>query len=455
MVAFGLMSIIPLLVLGYVVSVYVMPNARDPGELSLVLGLVLGIALLGFWVARSFVFPLVRLAAQAQEIARGELERQADVNAPDEVGSIGVALNQITQRVRENMSELRLYGEQTKHLNLEINRRILALSHLLQVSDLIAQSAKVEDVVTFTLEKLSQMDEAELNLLLEVTGEPATFAVRAVVGTDVSRMQALQGAQVTAPWLARILRERRPASLDAATGGVEKESLEQLFGMTSAYCQPILSMGQGIGLLISANRKPGFLFQEDCLDLLRVFAKQLTIALENDLLARRAEELKVIDELTGLYNAGYIHSRLEEEIRRAIRYHRCCSLVLVNVDDFSKIREQHGPLAGEGVVHQVGDLLKAQVREVDRVGRTGTDEFALILPETNKREAIEFAERVREVVEGHTFLNGNSRLPGPLHISAGVSENPLDGSAEEELFRKALEAVRGAKRTGKNRVLAA
>ena len=456
MVAFGLMSVIPLLVLGYVVTVYVLPNAGNSGELSLVLGLALGLALLGFWVARSFVFPLIRLASQVQEIAQGHLERRVEVSAPDEVGSIGVALNQITQRVRENMAQLRVYGEQTKHLNLEINRRILTLSHLLQVSNLIAQSAKVEDVITFILEKLTQLDEAELNLLLEGTGEGPTFAVRMALGNDLGRMQQLQGARVTAPWLAKLLRERRAAAIDSVNGtSVEREALEQLFGMTNAYCQPILSVGQGIGLLISANRKPDFVFREDCLELLQVFAKQMTIAMENDLLAKRAEELKVIDELTGLYNAGYIHSRLEEEIRRALRYHRSCSLVLVNVDDFTRIREQFGPLAGEGVIHQVAELLKGQVREVDRAGRTGTDEFAVILPETNKREAIEFAERLREAVEKNIFMNGNARLPGSLHVSAGVSENPLDGASDEELFRKASEAMHSAKRTGKNRVLAA
>jgi len=190
-VAFSLMSIVPLLVLGYVVTNYAFPQMKTIGDLSLVVALAAGIALLGMAVASSLVLPIVKLASEAQAIAAGNLDRTVDVRAPDEVGSLGVALNQITQRVRDNMSQLRVYGEQTKHLNLEINRRVLTLSHLLQVSNLISQSAKVEEVTGFILEKLTQLEEAELNCLLERTGEDGTFLIRAAVGTDAVQAQAL------------------------------------------------------------------------------------------------------------------------------------------------------------------------------------------------------------------------------------------------------------------------
>lgn len=455
-VAFSLMSVMPLLVLGYVVTTYVFPRLESIGDLSLVVLLTAVIAFLGLAVARGMVMPIIRLASQAQEIASGHLDQQVQVTTGDELGSLGTALNQITQKVRDNMSQLRVYGEQTKHLNLEINRRVVTLSHLLQVSNLISQSAKFEEVAGFIVEKLTQLEEAELNCLLEPGEEDGSFVIRFVAGADVAQAAALQGTRVASLWLARLLTEKRMVILDAEhDSSPGREFLEKTFQMHQAVCQPIVSLGQGTAVLISANRKPDFSFQEDCLDLLKVFGKQVTIAMENDLLNKRAKELEIMDELTGLYNAGYICNRMEEEVQRSIRYHRPCSLVVVNVDGFRQFQEMQGALRGEKLLKWVGKTLASCVTEVDRVGRMAQEEFAVILPEQNKREAVELASSIRDrLTEGlKEFLKG-SEQPGPT-ISAGVSENPIDGSTGSELFVKAAERVQAAKRMGKNQVMAA
>ncbi|MBI3333510.1 MAG: sensor domain-containing diguanylate cyclase [Candidatus Omnitrophica bacterium] len=447
MVSFSLMSVVPLLVLGYVTANYVFPHMGVAPDLSLVVCLAIGIACLGFLVARSLVLPVVRLASQVKAAAEGELKGEFEVKGSDEIGTLSAALNQLTDKVRENMGQLRVYGEQTKHLNLEINRRMLTLSHLLQVSNLITQSAKVEEIISFILEKLTQIEGAELNCFLEVTGDPNLFLVRAIRGVDGLEAEALlNNAKLAAPWFQKALQKGQALVID------EKNPLPQAdpfvrerMGMTNAVCQPLLSMGHGIGWLICANRKPDFTFTEDSLELLRIFAKQLAIAIENDLLTRRTEELKLVDELTGLYNAGYMRSRLEEEVRRAVRYHRPCSLVVFSLDDFQQFEDLYGGLAGEEILRQVADLLKGAVSEVDRVGRLGAEEFALILPERNKREAIELGEEIRARIEKRQFTHGPQRLSHSMTASVGLSENPLDGSTGEELLGKAMEAVRSAK----------
>ncbi len=454
MVAFSLMSVLPLLVLGYVLVNFVLPHTKGFGELSWVVGGALALALLGFLVMRSLVLPVIKMAGEVQEIAAGHLERSVNTRAPDELGALGVALNQVTRRVRENMAQLRVYGEQTKHLNVEINRRILVLSHLLQVSNLISQSAKIEEVIAFVLEKLTHLEEAELNCLLEPSGEPNTFLVRAAAGIDPQNLKALLTSRWIAPWLAQALAEGKTIVVDAKSGtSREREALQQFLGMANVVCQPLTSMGFGMGALVSANGKTDFTFGEESLELLKIFARQMGIAIENDLLIKRAEELKVLDELTGLYNTGYMKSRLEEEIRRASRYHRACSVVLLNLDGFRKLRELYGGLTAESVLKQMAKLLREGVTEVDRIGRTGPDEFMMILPERNKREAIELAENIRRRIEEHSFLNGPQRISQRLSVSGGVSENPLDGSTGEELVKRAAEAVRSAKAQGKNRIV--
>ena len=454
-VAFVLMSIVPLLVLGYVVSNYVFPHLDTLWDLSLVVLLTVGISFLGLVVARSIVLPVVKLASEAQAIAEGHLEQQVDVQAPGEVGALGVALNQITVRVRENMEQLRVYGEQTRHLNLEINKRILTFSHLLQVSNLITQSANVEETLSFILEKLTHLEEAQLSCLLQPTEEPNVFLVRSARCVDPDQAEALMRTKrVVAPWLARVLSRQEPFIIDGvASSSHEGELLQQLFGMTNGVCQPLVSLGKVVGVLISANRKTDFRFDKDTLELLGIFAKQMSIAYENDLLARRAEELRVTDELTGLYNASYMKERLEEEILRALRYHRSCSLVVFNLDNFRQFSKFYGESASEDILRQVASLLKGETSEVDRIGRMDSDAFAVILPERNKREAIDFAESVRRKIGSASFINGSKRLAGALTVSGGVSENPLDGSTSDELLTKATEALKQAKVQGKNRVV--
>ena len=457
-VAFSLTSVLPLLVLAYVVANYVLPRLQTRWDLYLVVGLTAGITLLGFLVIRGLVLPVIKLSQRAQAIAAGYLVPEMEVRTPDEIGALGVALNQITQKVHENVAQLKVCGEETRQLNLEINRRILTLSDLLQVSNLVSQSAGVEEVLTFILEKLTQLEEAQLNCLLELDEKENSFIVRAASGMNQAQaqVQMLLHSQWVAPGFKKILKERQVFVIDhRSTHSQEQEMLKQLFGMTNAVCQPLTLTGGKGGILICANQKEGFTFGEDALELFKIFAKLAAISIENDLLLKRAKTLEITDELTGLYNEKYMRNRLEEEIRRAIRYHRPCSLVLLNLDSFRELQDLCGGLASEGILRQVADPLKPQVSEVDRVGRIGLDEFMMVLPERNKREAIELAEGIRRRIESDSFANGGmSSLPRPLTISAGISENPLDGSTSEELLIKATDALKLAKVQGKNRVVA-
>lgn len=445
LVAVGLMAVIPLLILEYILANHVLPQQRTLTDLSLVATLATAIALLGFSIVQSLVFPVVRLAAQAQAIAEGDAERPGNVQGPDELGQLGGALDQIARRVRENLTQLRVYGEQTKHLNLEINRRILSLSDILQVSNLITQSANIEEVRAFTLQKLSQLEELDLNLLLEPSGEPPGFLVHAAAGADAGLTATLRHTKLASPWLQQVFSDRRLGLADAAAETPPpQELLRQLGGMANVICQPLTAMGHSVGLLCSANRRPDFQFSKDLVDLLKIYAKQLSIAMENDLLAHQIEESQVMDERTGLYSAGYLKARLEEEIRRATRYHRACSLVAVHLAGLRQVQERYGHPAADELLRQAATTLKERISEVDRVGRVGPEMLALILPERNRREARELAEALRQRIEAATFLSGRQPIPHPFAVGCGVSENPVDGATGAQLLAKAVAEAQGA-----------
>jgi len=96
-------------------------------------------------------------------------------------------------------------------------------------------------------------------------------------------------------------------------------------------------------------------------------------------------------------------------------------------------------------------LIKNSVSEIDRVGRTGDNEFAVVLPEKNKRNAYRIAEEIRKKIE--EVFQSEPQINKRITISGGVSENPLDGTTAEELISKATDLLKTAKIKGKNQIL--
>jgi diguanylate cyclase (GGDEF)-like protein len=178
------------------------------------------------------------------------------------------------------------------------------------------------------------------------------------------------------------------------------------------------------------------------IDLTSVFVKQGAIALENELLLRKNKALSTRDEVTGLYNETYIRQRLDEEIRRAIAYQRPCALLAFTIDGFDAYRQRQEPAESDRALKKVGRVIQDAVTEIDRVGRFASNEFVVVLPERNKRQAIDVAEEIRRRVEFafSSSVDNEERLT----VSGSVAENPLDGVTAEDLLMKSRAAINGA-----------
>jgi diguanylate cyclase (GGDEF)-like protein len=158
------------------------------------------------------------------------------------------------------------------------------------------------------------------------------------------------------------------------------------------------------------------------------------------------------DSLTGLYNRRSFQERLEQEVDRAIRYHRPLSLIMIDIDYFKTYNDTYGHLQGDSVLVEVARTLKQLSRAPDIVARYGGEEFALILPETDKANAETLGRRLREYVEQHTFPGAVALPTQALTISVGVaSYTPPD--TKEVLIEAADVALYHAKRQGRNRVV--
>jgi diguanylate cyclase (GGDEF)-like protein len=158
------------------------------------------------------------------------------------------------------------------------------------------------------------------------------------------------------------------------------------------------------------------------------------------------------DGLTGLPNRRYLLLRLYEEFARAKRYRTPLSLALFDIDRLNDTNEDHGQIAGDAVIRRVGELVRAQVRREDVLGRMGGDVFGVVLPGNRSRGAAILANKVRTEAEESTVTLGGMDIT--IRLSCGIATVPdnREIASSDDLVSSAETALRGAKTRGGNRV---
>ncbi len=151
------------------------------------------------------------------------------------------------------------------------------------------------------------------------------------------------------------------------------------------------------------------------------------------------------DDLTGLYNRRHIFQILKEEISSSNRYSESLSLMMIDLDKFKKINDKYGHQFGDFMLQNVARIILSNIRESDRLGRYGGEEFLLILPHTDLESAKTVALRIGRAVEEAGFGENNVRMT----VSIGVCS--YHGNSLEEFVERADELMYQAKKTGRNR----
>jgi diguanylate cyclase (GGDEF)-like protein len=206
------------------------------------------------------------------------------------------------------------------------------------------------------------------------------------------------------------------------------------------------------GLKIGADEYVCKPFEEQEL-LVRISAMLRIKALHDLVAAQRAhlERLSTHDELTGLFNYRYLHTRLTEEFRRAERYHEPFGCILVDVDQLRALNDLGGRDLGDATIVRAAEAVRRSVRDVDVVARYGGDEFLVVLPSTHFAGAVVVAERIwREASERPVEHEG---ILHRFSVSIGVALYPSrDVRTKDALLRAVETALNDAKRDGGNRI---
>lgn len=166
---------------------------------------------------------------------------------------------------------------------------------------------------------------------------------------------------------------------------------------------------------------------------------------------RTLERLTLIEPLTELLNRRGLQQALSREVQHLTRGVNTTAVVVIDLDDFKQVNDNHGHAVGDVVLKEIGRRLRASVRAVDYVGRLGGDEFMLILPDTDPAEVSRVAERIRLTV-ATAIIQHNA---GTVTLTASVATLLLtdDTPAVDQLLARAHMLLARAKNEGKNRVV--
>ena len=170
------------------------------------------------------------------------------------------------------------------------------------------------------------------------------------------------------------------------------------------------------------------------------------------------EEQSITDPLMGVYNRRHLDRRLEEELGKAKRYGLPLSALLLDLDHFKTINDEHGHAVGDEVLRAFGNLLLDAVRKADIVTRYGGEEVLVLAPHTSLAEGGLLAERLRSSVASKPLVAGSETRDGrPLHatVSIGVAALRPEIKDAPSLLKAADDALYRAKREGRNRVVMA
>jgi diguanylate cyclase (GGDEF)-like protein/PAS domain S-box-containing protein len=161
----------------------------------------------------------------------------------------------------------------------------------------------------------------------------------------------------------------------------------------------------------------------------------------------KLQQLATVDSLTGIYNRYKTNEEIEIEIGRSNRYDENFALAMFDIDHFKKVNDTYGHEIGDYVLQEISAVVTQEIRESDRFGRWGGEEFILILPKLSKEEALHVSEKLRGKIESHDFKD-----VGRITISIGVSIfEPSD--TKESLLKRVDNALYKAKDEGRNRVV--
>jgi diguanylate cyclase (GGDEF)-like protein/PAS domain S-box-containing protein len=347
----------------------------------------------------------------------------------------------------------------TKLLN-SAQRRATEADTLRQAGAAIATTLNQEEAINRILEELNRVvpyDSASVQLMdgdeLEIVGQRGFIEPSKVLGMRFPATEETPNAHVYHNRETLIL-EDAPATFAA----FREPPHDHIHGWMGV---PLIVHDKVIGMIALDSTQPGR-FAPQHARLAKAFADQVAIALENARLFEETQRLARIDPLTGLYNRRHFMELAIKEFKRSLRYMSPLSIIMLDIDNFKKVNDSLGHMAGDQVLQTIANLCLNNLRDVDIIGRYGGEEFVILLPQTPAQHIVPtslsthtpaetVADRLRKTIEETSIETewGTASVT----ISLGVAECTSECKTIDNLINHADQALLLAKHGGKNQVV--
>ncbi|RKY44559.1 MAG: hypothetical protein DRP80_01805 [Candidatus Omnitrophota bacterium] len=415
-IAFCLISLLPLLVVGFYLAYKNLPSYTY---------LILGInILLGWWIIVQILNSITSIIKKTQEnfSLLGEVKP-----TEDEVKLLDEIFDKMTVKVRKSFQELREISKTTEKLNEEVSEKIALLSAILQINDLVSQGTDIKEVFRLIVRRIKSILNFDLTFIL-LDLEKGLFSLEAGEPSQNINFKTLSKDDF---FLKPLIEKGEVILLDQNNPRRELENFSKdILGVNNLVLLPIFLKREIIGILGAGVKSLEFSFSEEELDTLKTFSKHISFIIEHQRISKRIKDLEINDPLTGLYNAKFAKERLDEEVKRAIVNQRPCGFILIKIKNFRDYIDKIGVLALESVLKKIANIMKDSLEVGQKAVRISEDSLGIIAPEKSKAQLEKQGSELLAKIKQEILAEG-------LDLVFSVAENPIDGASAEELISKA------------------
>jgi diguanylate cyclase (GGDEF)-like protein len=236
-----------------------------------------------------------------------------------------------------------------------------------------------------------------------------------------------------------VLRDSMADFWDGVLPAEVVKAAEETLGMKKVALVPMLVEGEPYGIV-------AFGFDRDRIDaeIVELLVGHFTLAIRDIATQEDTARFNDIDPVTWVYNRRYMAEAIEQELIRCGRYAKAMSLVVIDLDDFGRFNTSYGQSMGDRLLRSAAVSLAEAVSPPEIVARLGDDEYAVLLPETNRAAAVSVTTRLLASLS-QVSVFGDDGSPEPLKASVAIVCFPEDGTSAKDLLDSAMADLEQAK----------
>lgn len=385
-----------------------------------------------------------------QQLRKGNFDVDIPAEPPDAVGNLGLELNKLAETLEQTFEETR----KIQHIAEQVTSGLFLDEVLEKVF------ASFRSVIPYNRLGAAFLSDDKLHLTHYWGRSDAE-----VVNISPGYTAAMQGSSLQA-----VIETGKPRIINdlegylAAHPDSESTRLVVAEGVRSSLTCPLIAHGKPIGLLFFSSFAP-HAYENVHQGVFLRLAVQLSLLVEKSRLYQQLYEVNqelletkriletqaMYDELTGLYNRRAIMNLLETRLSRARRENLPLCLIMIDIDFFKKINDGHGHQIGDLALKAVAERLSRGMRDYNRVGRYGGEEFLIVLDGEDAEVAEQIAERLRVAIAEDPLEDCGRRVKLTISLGLAMASRVADLDPHQ-LIAIADQALYDAKQNGRNRV---